>query len=272
VSAAWRSYDGIAEAYARVAHRSCFARPARDLVAALELAPGSRVLDAGAGTGAVAELAADSVGAAGTVIALDPSIEMLRRLAQRGRVRAVAAMLPRLPHAEGRFDAIAAAFVLTHLDDPAAALAAMASALRPRGRLAVSAWAQTESSSPPGTTWQSLAAEFAGGEALSAAVRSALPSQDRFTDPAALAGTLRAAGLARVVARTITYPTEMSTPDFVALRAISTAGRFIASVLASRDWTRFNDEALRRLTSLHGARLRFELRANIAAGVKPPGH
>jgi ubiquinone/menaquinone biosynthesis C-methylase UbiE len=208
--------------------------------------------------------------AAGIVVALDPAIEMLCRLEYGAPVQAVAAVLPRLPHRGGSFDAVAVAFVLTHLDDPAAALAAMASAPRPRGRLAVSAWVQTESSSPPGTTWQSLAAEVVGEEALSAAVQRALPSQDRFTDPSALADALRAAGLARVVVRTMTYPTAMSASDFAALRAISTAGRFVASVLATRDWMRFKDEALRRVTSAHGARLLFELRANIAAGVKAP--
>jgi ubiquinone/menaquinone biosynthesis C-methylase UbiE len=264
----WRSYDGIAETYARVAHQQCFALPARDLVSALYLTPGSRVLDVGAGTGVVAKLAADIVGVSGAVVAVDPAIGMVCHLGQRRSLHAVVAELPRLPLRDNSFDAVAAAFVLTHLGDPAEALAAMASALRPNGRLAVSSWAASESSSPPGRTWQALAAEYAGDETLAAAVREALPSQDEFADPAVLARALEAAGLERVLARTVSYPIAMTTPDFAALRSISTAGRFVASVLPAGEWARFKLEAVSRLTVAHGAQLRFDMRANIVAGLK----
>ena len=48
----WRSYNEVAEVYARVAEVHYFAGPARDLLALVDPAPGSRFLDAGAGSGA----------------------------------------------------------------------------------------------------------------------------------------------------------------------------------------------------------------------------
>ena len=47
----WRSYDDVAETYGRV-HAPRFAEAARDLVKALGIVEGERVLDVGTGTGA----------------------------------------------------------------------------------------------------------------------------------------------------------------------------------------------------------------------------
>jgi ubiquinone/menaquinone biosynthesis C-methylase UbiE len=232
------------------------------------LALGSRVLDVGAGTGAVATLAADAAGATGVVVALDPAIKMLRVIKKRCRAHLVVGELPRLPHRDGSFDAIAASFVLTHVDDPAAAIAAMTKALRPGGRLALSSWAQTESTSPPGRTWQTVATEFVHDAELQAALHEALPSQDEFMNPTFLAIALKSAGLLRVRVRSISYSVEMAVPAFAELRNISAAGRYIASVLRAPDWTRFKKEAARRLSAGYGSRLRFEVRANIAVGSK----
>ena len=50
----WRSYDDVAETYQRI-HAPRFADAARDLVGALEIRDGQRVLDVGTGTGAAAD-------------------------------------------------------------------------------------------------------------------------------------------------------------------------------------------------------------------------
>jgi protein-L-isoaspartate O-methyltransferase len=47
----WWSYNPIAESYARAAEGLYFANPASDLLSSQHLAPGSRVLDVGTGTG-----------------------------------------------------------------------------------------------------------------------------------------------------------------------------------------------------------------------------
>lgn len=80
---------------------------------------GSDVLDIGAGT-AVACDAALALGAR-TAVASDISIEMLRH--RTPAIPAVAADALRLPFADGSFDLVLSAFSLTHLSDPAAALA-----------------------------------------------------------------------------------------------------------------------------------------------------
>jgi SAM-dependent methyltransferase len=263
----WRSYDAIAETYARVADR-CFAKPAGDLVSSLDLKSGSRVLDVGTGTGVVASLAAEIVGPAGVVVGLDPAIEMVRGLERRCNAHPVVGELPRLPHPDGSFDAVAAAFVLTHVDDHASALTAMVKTLRPNGRLAISSWAQGESVSPPGKTWQAVAMEFVRDEDLQSALRGALPSQNRFSDPALLDAALAAAGLVRILVREVTHSIEMPVSAFAELRLISLSGRFIASVLPDREWIRFKEEASRRLAATYGSRICFEQRANIAVGSK----
>jgi ubiquinone/menaquinone biosynthesis C-methylase UbiE len=113
----WRSYDPIAETYARVAEGNYFVKPAAELLSLLDPVPGSRFLDIGTGTGVVAALAVDLVGPGGLVVGLDPAVEMLRGLRKRSSAEAVVGELPNLPHRDESFDAIAAAFVLTHVSD-----------------------------------------------------------------------------------------------------------------------------------------------------------
>jgi ubiquinone/menaquinone biosynthesis C-methylase UbiE len=264
----WRSYDGVAETYARVAERQCFAQPARDLVALLNLAPGSRVLDVGAGTGAVAALAVDIVGRAGLVVALEPALGMLRVLKKRCEAHPVAGKLPGLPHPDGSFDAVAAGFVLTHVQDSDRALTAMTKVLRPGGRLAVSAWARSEAQTPPGRIWQAVAKEFVRDEDLQTALSGSLPSQDSFSDPASLATMLAAADLAGVLVREVRYSHRMTVRAFIELRGISMSGRFIESVLPADEWARLQRKAARRLAGAHGAEVRFQVRANIGVGSK----
>lgn len=173
----WRSYDPIAETYARIAEGNYFAKPARALVSLLDPAPRSRVLDMGTGTGVVAALAVQLVSPGGLVVGLDPAVGMLRALRKRCTVEAVVGALPRLPDPEASFDAIAAAFVLTHLSDYAGALDAMVNVLRPAGRLAIASWATSPSSTPPGDAWRAVAREFISDEMLQAALGEALPGR-----------------------------------------------------------------------------------------------
>ena len=264
----WRSYDAIAETYARVAEDR-FAKPARDLVSLLELVPGARVLDVGSGTGVVAVLAASMVGPTGMVVGLDCAIEMVRRLTKRCDAHAVVAVLPRLPHPDSSFDATAASFVLSHVADLAGALEAMVRALRPGGRLAVSSWTQTESSSAPGGTWQAVMGEFVSDENLRTAIKAALPSEEKSSDPAFLEAALSAAGLIRTGISERTYSIEMTTRSFVEMRLISSYGRFARSILPDVKWARLQEESYRRLAAMHGARVSFDLRAIFAFGCKP---
>src|SRR5213592_2730518 len=73
----WRTYDGIADSYARV-HAPRMALPARDLVQFVGITASARVLDVGTGTGVVARAAAEAAGPDGIVAGVDQSVAMLR--------------------------------------------------------------------------------------------------------------------------------------------------------------------------------------------------
>src|SRR4029450_4210048 len=79
----WRTYDGIADIYARV-HAPRMALPAKDLVEFVRVTPGARVVDVGTGPGVVARAAAEAAGAGGTVVGIDQSIAMLRHARSDG--------------------------------------------------------------------------------------------------------------------------------------------------------------------------------------------
>lgn len=104
---------------------------------------GSRVLEVGCGVGAqTVHLAARSPGA--LLTAVDVSRESLGQAAARvaaerpgARVRWRHGDLHDLPFPDGSFDHLFVCFVLEHLPDPAAALAAVRRVLRPGGTLTV---------------------------------------------------------------------------------------------------------------------------------------
>lgn len=93
------------------------------------------LLDAGTGTGAVAVQAQKIVGRRGRVVALDPSLGMLRQAAGRGvrhRVRGLAEALP-LPG--GRFDMLTMGYALRHVADLRATFREYLRVLKPGGKL-----------------------------------------------------------------------------------------------------------------------------------------
>ena len=101
--------------------------------AALDLAPGEKVLDLAAGT-AVSTVELARSGA--WCVAADFSIGMLRAGARR-EVPKVAADALALPFADGAFDAVTISFGLRNVADPDRALAELARVTRPGGRLVV---------------------------------------------------------------------------------------------------------------------------------------
>jgi SAM-dependent methyltransferase len=104
------------------------------------LAAGSRVLEAGCGVGAqTAELARRSPGAQITSIDIDPTSVAQARRASAGlaNVQVLQADLHDAPFAPASFDHAFVCFVLEHLADPAAALAALRRLLKPGGTLTV---------------------------------------------------------------------------------------------------------------------------------------
>jgi SAM-dependent methyltransferase len=115
--------------------------PAEAVLGELGLGADMRVLDVGAGTGALLP-AIRSEAPAARVVALDASAEMLSAARTREGAAAVQADALALPIADDSVDAVLLAFVLFHLSDPSRGLAEGVRVLRTRGRLGAVTWAR----------------------------------------------------------------------------------------------------------------------------------
>jgi ubiquinone/menaquinone biosynthesis C-methylase UbiE len=110
----------------------------------LDLKPGMRVLDVGCGPGRVSIPAAQRVGPAGQVLALDVQEAMLKKLQQRAVARGVANIRTILGPAEeadleaDSCDRALLVWVLGEIPDQAAALRHIFAALKPGGLLSIS--------------------------------------------------------------------------------------------------------------------------------------
>lgn len=149
---------------------------------------GAAVLDLGAGTGAASRVC---TAAGARVVALDAAVGMLAH-DRRTRPAAVAGDAYRLPFRVASFDAVLAAFVFNHLDDPVAALAEAARVTRPGGALLAATFhADWEH---PAKQQVEAAAEEAGWrrpawyDSLKTCAAPALGDPDRFAAAATEAG------------------------------------------------------------------------------------
>ena len=142
----WQLAGNAAERYERVLVPLLFRPWAADLVKLADLRDGERVLDVACGTGIVARLAAQHVGAAGDVTGLDLNAGMV----------AVARSLPSAPGAaitwiessaldmrlaDASFDVVLCQQGFQFFPDKSAALREMKRVLSPGGRLLLSVWA-----------------------------------------------------------------------------------------------------------------------------------
>jgi len=119
-----------------------FGRFGAELVNRSRLQPGYRVLDVGAGRGAVLLPATDDVGPTGHLTGIDLSEEMVRALRRDVAARGLVNVTVRVGDAEepgvepGSMDAVLAGLVLFFVPDPPRAVAAAHAALRPGGVIA----------------------------------------------------------------------------------------------------------------------------------------
>jgi SAM-dependent methyltransferase len=231
----WQSYDAAADTHERLAVPGIFTPPARDLVASLDLPEAGAVLDVGAGTGAAARVAKES-SPGRTVIALDPSLQMLR-VARGHGLDVVVGSVPGLPFLPGTFDGVMANFVLSHLTSYQAALADMVRILRPGGKVGVTSWGSLRNEFRE--RWQVAADSFANKEGLQAAVKQALPWEEWLEDPAHLRQAFEGAGLQNIALRHTQYTTRMTIADFLAIRGQALQARFLRQTLDAPRWEEF---------------------------------
>lgn len=227
----WRSYDEVAEAYDRV-RAPLHEAPARDLVAAVGLPAGGRLLDVGTGTG----LAARSVDG-GIAVGIDVSLGMARIARARGLERVALAAAIDLPFRDGTFDAVVSAFVLHLVPKYETALFDMARVLRRGGRIGIASWVLADDEFT--RSWREIAESYATREMLADAQRKAAPWGEPFSDPSRIQEILRDSGLRDVRVERRTYRTEVSIDDYLVGRETTAIGRFLRQMLGPALWERF---------------------------------
>ena len=230
----WRTYDGVADDYERI-HAPRLAEPARDLVGLAGVAAGDRVLDVGTGTGVAA---GEALTAGADVVGVDHSIGMLRTARRsRPQVRVVGAEAIDLPFRAGVFDVVLGNFVLAHFTKVDTALFDLLRVLRPRGRLALTAWADSEDELA--RTWRELAESVVPPSILGPAMSERLPGAQRFRDRAAMAGTLMDAGLRNVRTEVRRYRFRYHLDEYVDGLTTWAMGRFLRSMLGQPGFDSF---------------------------------
>ena len=234
----WRSYDDVAEIYERV-HAPRFVEAARDLVGALAIGEGERVLDVGTGTGG----GADEVARTGArVVGIDRSFGMLS-VAHRERpsLPLVAGEAIDLPFRDRTFDAVLGNFVFAHFVKVETALFDLTRVLVPGGRIGFTAWSDGKDAFQD--TWTELLETVIPRDLLAPAYAAAAPGHERFKQPKAIEDALRRAGFRHVRTERKRYQWTYPRDDLVEGLGTWAVGRFARNMLGESSWASFVERA-----------------------------
>jgi ubiquinone/menaquinone biosynthesis C-methylase UbiE len=255
----------MAEFYAKASARHQFERPAEDLVNWLKIGEGEKILDVGSGSGAVASAAWHAVGSSGLVVALDGSIEMLKRQQGNVGIRTVATA-PDVPFVDDVFHAATAGFVLSHFQDYPAALAQIIRVLRPSGRLGATAWA---SGTPPvSEVWKTTMERFVNLKAVQEDFDRVIPYDELFSDSTHIVEAFQTAGFLDVKTDTNEYLISIDPQDYVATKIGSIEGTIVRTNLNEEVWKQFLNELLCRLQKQFLDRIEYTRNVHFVSGRK----
>lgn len=196
-----RRYDTVADRYEEIFFY--VAEGGRCLVDYADPAPGARMLDVGAGRGAVVRA---GLARGCHITAVDASSRMVERLSEEFSDIVVRRMdAARLAFADDSFDLVTAGFVMEVLDDPARAVAEFRRVLVPGGVLALS----LERPTVGGLPWlRSLHVDFfPAASPHESTVDSASLSADQLDD------LLTEAGLLALSRKTVTFSMHLPDPQ-----------------------------------------------------------
>ncbi|MDF1728051.1 MAG: methyltransferase domain-containing protein [Sulfitobacter sp.] len=167
-----------------------------ELLARAALKPGAAVLDVGCGSGASSRRAAALVGPEGRVLGADISASLLTHARAEaegtGQLSFTLCDAQTHPFEPASFDLLISRFGVMFFDDPVAAFANMARALRPGGRILFAAWGEIPQN-PYFTLPAAVAREHFG--ASPPKTDPDLPGPFAFRDAARIENILSAAGL-----------------------------------------------------------------------------
>ena len=222
------------------------------------------VLDVGCGTGRLTALLA----AAGhRVSGVDPDPAMLALARERVAAPLTASALPELHDVRRGWSTAVAAFVLNHVDDPAACAAGLAQALRPGGRAIATIWPV---SPPPHAVWWGELLDAA--DAVRPEVPRLPPERDFARTPDGLGGLLSTAGLEVVEATACRLTWRVAPEDLWA--GLTAVGNFGVVWRAQDEATRARvraayDDAVPEL--LRDGTLAFEVACVLVEAIRPGG-
>lgn len=229
----WRSYDSVAEDYARI-HGSHTAIVAADVLRRVEAGPGKRILDVGTGTGDALTVAEDA-DPGGIVVGIDSAPGMLR-LAKSQHLVAAAEVI-NLPFNDDTFDGVMANFALPYFTKLDTALFDVRRVLKPGGILGVAVWAAGEDELTK--TWRVLVEEAIGRDILKAGLKDEAPWAEKLSDKHRLETVLRDAGFRPVTVEAKRYKFETSRDEYIRGHEIEAAGRYTKVMLGERLWPNF---------------------------------
>ena len=209
----------------------------RRLLAQLDLQPGDRVLELGAGTGELARQLATAVGPEGHVVASDvaPGMVELQRKTLAGLDNAEVAQLDAFDTGleAGTFDAVVFRMGLMLVDDPPRVLRECHRLLAQGGRLAVAVWAGPEHN--PWMTCVGMAAMMHG--LVSGGPPTGPGGMFSLADPAVLERVVADAGFTDVVVRDVSTPSRFASADEHFDTVTALAGPLSAAIAAASEDT-----------------------------------